>query len=259
MPAPSIAECRRLLETCPRSQVAELLASFDSDPRSGVRDLASAYRRRESAADAERQRLDRLAQRQMQLHRAGYAVVAGVDEVGRGALAGPLTVAAVILASETRIPLLDDSKRLSPERRESVAAEVHAAAVAVSIVHVEAPEIDRIGIANAVRLGMGRALAALPVQPDHTLVDGNDARLAFPATAVIGGDRLCSCIAAASVVAKVCRDSIMRAYSDEYPAFDFAVNKGYGTLEHIAAIAELGPTPLHRRSFAPCSQGPLFR
>jgi ribonuclease HII len=185
-------------------------------------------------------------------------VVAGIDEVGRGALAGPLTVAAVVLDAACRIPRLDDSKRLSPERRETVAGDVHDMAIAVSIVDLEASEIDSIGIGAAVRQGMERAVAALPFSVDHSLVDGNDGRLTFPATPVIGGDRLCACIAAASVVAKVHRDALMREYAADHPGFGFEVNKGYGTAEHIAVVARFGPSPLHRRSFGPCSQGPLF-
>lgn len=254
----SIDDCRSLLESCPLSKVRALVTSFEADPRAGVRALAEAYRRRETAARAERRRLDRLMERQLELHADGLTVVAGLDEVGRGALAGPLTVAAVVLDAACRVPGLDDSKRLTPERREAVAVEVHEMAEAVSIVHVQPGEIDAIGVGAAVRLGMERALTALPVTVDHSLVDGNDARLTFSATPVVGGDHLCACIAAASVVAKVARDALMRDYATGYPGFGFEGNKGYGTAEHLAAIATIGPSVLHRRSFAPCSQGPLF-
>jgi ribonuclease HII len=255
---PSIADCRSLLGTCPASERAALLESFDADPRAGVRDLAGAYRRSEATERAERDRLDTLMIRQLELHDAGFALVAGIDEVGRGALAGPLTVAAVVLDAECRIPFLDDSKRLSPQRREQVASTVRSVAIAVAVVHIEPREIDSIGIGAAVRQGMERAVTALPIAVDHSLVDGNDARLTFSATPVVGGDRLCGCIAAASVVAKVARDALMRAYAAEFPGFELDINKGYGTPEHLAAIATRGPTRLHRRSFGPCSQGPLF-
>jgi ribonuclease HII len=247
-----------MLESCAPSERRSLLATFDDDPRAGVRALADAYRRREAALRAEGRRLDALMVRQLQLQAIGCSVVAGVDEVGRGALAGPVTVAAVVLECDCRIPLLDDSKRLSPERREQVASRIHAVATAISVVHVEAGEIDSIGIAAAVRQGMERAVTRLPMKVDHCLVDGNDGRLTFPRTMVVGGDRLCACIAAASVVAKVTRDALMRDYARDYPGFDFEVNKGYGTAEHVVALTRNGPTPLHRRSFAPCAQGPLF-
>jgi ribonuclease HII len=255
---PSIEECRALLDACGPGDLAAVLMSFEADPRSGVRALARARRRRDAAADAERARLDALMRRELELHAAGFRIVAGIDEVGRGALAGPLTVAAVVLDAGCRVQRLDDSKLLSPKCRELLAADVHAMALAVAIVHVGPREIDSIGIGAAVRQGMERAVAALPVRVDHSLVDGNDARLTFPATPVVGGDRLCACIAAASVVAKVARDQLMRDHATEYPEFQFEVNKGYGTAEHIAAIAVSGPSPLHRRSFGPCSQGPLF-
>jgi ribonuclease HII len=258
MVPPSIDECRALLESCPLSARGSLLATFDDDPRAGVRALSHGYRRREAALRAEHRRLDALMAREQGLHAAGCSVVAGVDEVGRGALAGPVTVAAVVLDPDCRIPQLDDSKRLTPECRERVAASIRAMAMAISVVHVEAGEIDSIGIGAAVRQGMERAVARLGVTVDHCLVDGNDGRLTFPRTMVVGGDRLCACIAAASVVAKVTRDALMRDYASGYPAFDFEVNKGYGTAGHVAAISRNGPTPLHRRSFAPCAQGPLF-
>jgi ribonuclease HII len=195
---------------------------------------------------------------QVRLHGDGVRCVAGVDEVGRGALAGPLTLAAVVLSPETRIEGLDDSKRLSPARREVVAARIREDAVAVAVVHVDSSEIDAVGIREAVRLGMDRAVSALDLSVDHVLVDGNDARLALPATAVVGGDRLCACIAAASVVAKVTRDALMRDLAPDYPDFGFEINKGYGTPEHLEALVRCGPSAVHRRSFSPCAQPPLF-
>jgi ribonuclease HII len=231
---------------------------MESDARAGVRSLARAWRGRRQRLAAEEDRLDALTRHQASLHRSGVRIVAGVDEVGRGALAGPLTVAAVILDVDCRIHGLDDSKRLTPAARERISVDVRQRARGYAIVHVEPTEIDAIGIGRAVRVGMSRALAALSPTPDHALVDGNDARLDLPATAVVGGDRQCACVAAASVIAKVERDALMRAVSPDFPAFGFELNKGYGSAEHIAAIAAFGPCPMHRRSFAPCSQGPLF-
>ena len=247
-----------LLGSCHSSDLDALLRSLEADPRSGVRALAASRRRVLAARERETVRLERLMVHQDRLRDAGFCVVAGVDEVGRGALAGPLTVAAVVLRHESRIDGLDDSKRLTPVRREAVASLVRAEAVAFALVHVEAPEIDAVGIREAVRIGMERAVRALDVDVDHVLVDGNDARMPFPATAVIGGDRLCACIAAASVVAKVSRDALMRALAPDYPEYGLEINKGYGTLEHLEALVARGPSPLHRRSFAPCAQPPLF-
>jgi ribonuclease HII len=258
MRRPTIDEFRSLLASCADSERDSLLAGLDSDPRAGVRALAAAHRRALVTRDAESARLERLMLHQRRLHDQGVGVVAGVDEVGRGALAGPLTVAAVVLSANSRIEGLDDSKRLSPARREVVASLVRDEALALAIVHVEPGEIDAVGIREAVRLGMERAVAALDLVVDHVLVDGNDARLSAPATAVIGGDHLCACIAAASVVAKVTRDALMRSMAGEHPDFGFGVNKGYGSPEHLDVLRRMGPTHLHRRSFGPCAQPPLF-
>jgi ribonuclease HII len=255
---PTITDLSRRLAACPSGELDALLGELDADDRAGVHALARAWRARLERLAGEEARLETLMRHQAALHASGIQIVAGVDEVGRGALAGPLTVAAVVLDIDCRIHGLNDSKRLAPAARERISAEVRERARAFAIVHVPATEIDAVGIALAVRVGMSRALAALTLAPEHALVDGNDARLDMPATAVVGGDRHCACIAAASVIAKVERDALMRGLALEFPGFGFELNKGYGTSEHIAAVVELGPSPMHRRSFAPCSQRPLF-
>jgi len=258
MRPPSIEECRALLDACSRRRLPALLRELEADRRAGVRELAASRRRALAAERREDARLERLMARQLALHAQGVTVVAGVDEVGRGALAGPLTVAAVVFDASTRVRGLDDSKRLTPARRQEIALVVRESAIGYAIVHVEPGEIDAIGIGVAVRAGMERAVASLEVTPDHVLVDGNDAHLRLAATAVVGGDRLCACIAAASVIAKVERDALMVALASEHPAYAFDINKGYGTAEHLDAIRLHGPSALHRRSFAPCAQPPLF-
>ncbi|HEX9092453.1 MAG TPA: ribonuclease HII [Coriobacteriia bacterium] len=258
MTRPTLDECRARLVACPVTESAALLAEFDADPRSGVRSLAAAHRARAARADAESGRLRALAVQQVSLHELGFAVVAGVDEVGRGALAGPVTAAAVVLDVDVLVTGLDDSKRLSPAKREQVAGEVATRATAWCVAHADAGEIDAVGIGAATRLAMRRAVAGLDRAVDHVLVDGNDVRIGFPATAVVGGDASCACIAAASVIAKVTRDALMVGMEQAHPGYGFAVNKGYGTGEHVEAIRRLGPSPVHRRSFAPCAQGPLF-
>jgi ribonuclease HII len=255
---PTITDLSRRLAACPPGELDALLGELEKDDRAGVHALARAWRARLERLASEEARLETLMRHQSALHASGVRIVAGVDEVGRGALAGPLTVAAVVLDLDCRIHGLNDSKRLAPAARERISVEVRQRARAFAIVHVPAAEIDAIGIGRAVRVGMCRALAALTPSPDHALVDGNDARLDVPATAVVGGDRHCACIAAASVIAKVERDALMRGLAVEFPGFGFELNKGYGTSEHIAAVVDLGPSPMHRRSFAPCSQGPLF-
>ena len=178
--------------------------------------------------------------------------VAGVDEVGRGPLAGPVVAAAVILDASRPIAGLDDSKRLSAARREELQAEIHLRALGWALGRAEVEEVDRINILMASMLAMQRAVAALARAPVHVLVDGNRAPVfACPATAIVGGDGRVAAIAAASILAKVARDGEMVAMDVEYPGYGFARHKGYGSPEHLAALTALGPCPIHRRSFAP--------
>jgi ribonuclease HII len=259
MPRDPIDSIRVRLASASGEEIEGLLLELEADPRAGVRALAQAARRRDARHDRESARLTALMERQAALHAAGYAVVAGTDEVGRGALAGPVTGGAVIMDIGCRIDRLDDSKKLAPARRVSVAAAIRRVAVAVAVAHVQPAEIDAIGIGPASRLAMSRALDALGVAIDHVLVDGNDGRIGRPATAVIKGDSLCACIAAASVVAKVERDALMVRLAADHPGYGLELNKGYSTEEHMAAIRRLGPSAIHRRSFAPCAeQGLLF-
>jgi ribonuclease HII len=180
-------------------------------------------------------------------------MIAGVDEAGRGPLAGPVVAAAVILGS-THIDGLDDSKKLSPKRRAQLEAEILASCqVGVGIASPE--EIDRINILQATFLAMTRAVEALSAEPRHILVDGNRLpQWRYHAEAVIGGDALHPCISAASIIAKETRDRIMIEADREYPGYGWASNKGYGSAAHLTALQRLGPTPLHRRSFAPVAQ-----
>ncbi len=196
-------------------------------------------------------------EREAALIRGGRGRVAGVDEAGRGPLAGPVAAAAVILDAGRIPPGLDDSKRLTEAAREALFDRIMAQAVAVGVALVPAATIDRINIRQATLLAMRRAVAALAVRPDHVLIDGNDIPDALPCPAefVIGGDGLCASIAAASIVAKVTRDRLMRRLGAACPAYAFEVHKGYGTAVHRAAIAKHGPLPCHRRSFAPFKNG----
>ncbi len=183
-------------------------------------------------------------------------MIAGVDEAGRGPLAGPVVAAAVILC-EGGIAGLDDSKKLSAKKRAVLEAEILSrCTVGIGLASVE--EIDRINILQATFLAMTRAVEALAAQghdPVHILVDGNHLpRWRWSAEAVIGGDALHPCISAASIIAKEHRDRIMVAADAEYPGYGWASNKGYGAAAHMAALREMGPTPLHRRSFAPVAQ-----
>ena len=176
----------------------------------------------------------------------------GVDEAGRGPLAGPVVAAAVILPPGTSLSGLNDSKKLSPRQRERLAAEIRATALAWAVAEASAAEIDEWNILRATLRAMARAVAALPVMPDEVLVDGNQApALEVPVRTIIGGDALEPAIMAASILAKTHRDARLVALDARYPEYGFARHKGYGTAAHLAALARLGPCPEHRRSFAP--------
>ncbi|GMV28727.1 MAG: hypothetical protein AMXMBFR59_08520 [Rhodanobacteraceae bacterium] len=180
-------------------------------------------------------------------------LVAGVDEAGRGPLAGPVVVAAVILDPARPIRGLDDSKYLSEERRGVLEPRIRERALAFSVIEIEVGEIDRLNIFQATMLGMSRALGALALPPGLALVDGNHLpkQLRCPARAVVGGDASEPAISAASILAKVARDRLMTALDDVHPGYGFARHKGYPTPEHLDCLNRLGPCPQHRRSFAP--------
>ena len=180
-------------------------------------------------------------------------LVAGVDEAGRGPLAGPLAVAAVILDPARPIPGLDDSKKLSAARREALYPLIIERALAYCVVLIEPDEIDRLNIFQATMAGMRRAVAGLAVTADEVLIDGNQLPqgLPCPGRAIVGGDALEPAISAASILAKVSRDRLMVALDAAHPGYGFAVHKGYPTPAHLAALQRLGPCVQHRRSFAP--------
>ena len=193
----------------------------------------------------------------------GGGLAAGVDEAGRGPLAGPVVVAACILGDDHDWSAVNDSKVLDPQVRAELAAEIKACALAWRICLVSSLEVDRLNILQATLFGMTQCVRGLSLRPLEVLVDGNrlPAHLDVPARAVIGGDGLEKCIGAASILAKVERDAYMVALDQRYPGYEFAANKGYGTPGHLHGLRRLGPTPEHRRSFAPvreCLQGSLF-
>lgn len=180
------------------------------------------------------------------------ALVAGVDEAGRGPLAGPVVAAAVILDPRKPIIGLADSKKLSASQREALAALIKSSALAWSVGIASVEEIDTLNILQATLLAMQRAVAGLSTLPGHVLVDGNRTPvLAMPATAIVKGDSTVPVISAASIVAKVTRDDLMLAYAQSYPQFSFQQHKGYGTRAHIAELEQYGILPIHRKSFNP--------
>lgn len=198
-------------------------------------------------------------EREAALWAQGHQAVAGVDEVGRGPLAGPVVAAAVIFApGQLLIEGLRDSKTMTALARTRAAEQVRDCALGWSIAAASVREIDRLNIKRATALAMRRAIARLPVQPDYILIDGNPIpELGMIHEAVVGGDRVSQSIAAAAVVAKCVRDRLMAQLGRRYPRFGWEANKGYGTRAHLAALDDWGPSPHHRRSFEPVVQPSL--
>lgn len=184
------------------------------------------------------------------LHHGGYRLIAGVDEAGRGCLAGPVVAAAVILAPGRVIDGIDDSKRLRALRREQLDRVIRSEALSIGLGVVQEETIDAVNILQATLLAMRRAISALDPPPDFVLIDGDRSPgCSTPHRAIISGDQHCISIAAASIVAKVARDRMMRAYHLAFPQYGFAQHKGYGTRDHLLAIARYGASPFHRKSF----------
>ena len=180
----------------------------------------------------------------------GFQVVCGVDEAGRGPLAGPVCAAAVILPPHLQIPGLNDSKKLTDKRRRELMPVIKEQALAYGIAFATHEEIDQINILQATYLAMERALAQLNIKPDIALIDGNRAKdFGLPVKTVVHGDSLSASIAAASVLAKVTRDDLMLTMAEEYPQYGFEIHKGYGTKAHYAALTAHGPSPIHRMTF----------
>lgn len=206
--------------------------------------------------EKERERLYCMTEYERECYRKGYKLVAGIDEVGRGPLAGPVVAAAVILGEGVLIPGVKDSKKLTEEKREYLSEEIKAKALCWSIGIIDEKVIDEINILNATFLAMKKALEGLSVKPDYILLDAVTLKdVDIPQKSIIKGDALSLSIAAASIIAKVERDRIISDYDKVYPHFSFSKHKGYGTKEHIECIKKYGLLPIHRRSFTKNFQG----
>lgn len=227
-----------------------LLQYLENDPRSGVQKLAIQTRRRQRELAKEQARLENMAALENKLRERGLLHIAGVDEAGRGPLAGPVVAAAVILPPKTLIAGLNDSKKLKESVRDSLFDEIKRVAISVGVGQATPEEIDSLNIRNATHLAMRRALNQLTPAPNRALIDGNAVPESnFEEMAIIGGDRKSLSIAAASIIAKVTRDRQMQNYAKEYPQYGFAGHKGYGSAEHLKALQEYGPSPIHRLTF----------
>ncbi|MFW6301578.1 MAG: ribonuclease HII [Bacillota bacterium] len=233
------------------AEVNELIADLKADNRKGANQLAVSLEKKQLAASIDLKAWQKRNQLVVNLKEEGYQYICGIDEAGRGPMAGPVAVGAVILPVDIYIAGLDDSKKLSATKRERLTSEIREKAISSAVAMIDNQTIDEVNIGEAVRLAARTAISRLDREPDYLVLDGG-LRLAgvnLPQQAVIDGDARVNPIAAASVLAKVTRDNLMDQYHQEYPAYNFLSNKGYGTAEHMAAIEEYGPSPIHRRSF----------
>ena len=232
-------------------EVDQLIAVLKADSRKGASKLAESLEKKQLAASIDLKAWEKRNELTARLHEQGYQYICGIDEAGRGPMAGPVAVGAVILPADIYIAGLDDSKKLSAGKRESLTSEIREKAVSSAVALIDNETIDEVNIGQAVRLAARTAISKLDREPDYLLLDGGLRldNVDLPQQAVIDGDAKVNAIAAASVLAKVTRDNLMDKYHQEYPDYNFLSNKGYGTAEHMAAIEESGLSPIHRMTF----------
>lgn len=231
----------------------QTLAVWRNDKRGTVLQAIAAHEKQLQRQTAEKERLIKLLAYEKNCWNDGFRIVAGVDEAGRGPLAGPVTIGAVILPDKPWFWAgLNDSKQVSAAKRDRLYEEIRAQAMSFAVITVSAEEIDEINIYQAAKVGMERAIQALSITPQAVLADAMPLSLAGIKTiSLIKGDALSASIAAASILAKVTRDRLMEKYDALYPEYGFAAHKGYGTKQHLDALYKYGPCPIHRRTFAP--------
>ncbi|MCR5375493.1 MAG: ribonuclease HII [Lachnospiraceae bacterium] len=244
----SIGSIRERIKACPEDALETLLAELASDERAGVQSLIASGRKRIAAYEKELARTEEMWHYERLYPNREY--IGGIDEVGRGPLAGPVVAACVILPKDCKLLYINDSKQLSEKKREELYDRIMEEAVAVGIGSVSHEVIDEINILQATFAAMREAIGKLSVTPDQLLVDAvHIPGITIPQRGIIKGDAHSISIAAASIVAKVTRDRYMVEMDAKYPGYGFAGNKGYGSAEHIAALREKGPCEIHRRSF----------
>lgn len=244
------------------AQITQLLSSNDvsidiinnlkEDSRVSVNRLLMKWQQKQDNILLEKERIQGLYAQERLLESCGYELIAGVDEAGRGPLAGPVVVGAVILPLGIHLPHINDSKKLSAKQRDYLYDVIKEVAIAVRYTVIDIETIDRINIYQATISGMYSAIEQLSPQPHAVLIDAVPLPdLAMPSVSLIGGDAISASIGAASIIAKVERDRMMLKYDEEFPQYGFAKHKGYGTAEHIKALQQYGPSPIHRQSFEP--------
>lgn len=244
-----------ILQQTDNAVLPEVIQILQQDSRKAVQNLAAKYLRQMEKREKERRRIAAMWEFENAAKAKGYQWIAGTDEVGRGPLAGPVVAAAVILPENADLPEIKDSKKLTEKQREHLDKLIKEQAAAWCIASLNEDEIDNLNILEASRYAMKNAVNGLSQPADFVLVDGlPNPRITQPSEAIVKGDNRSISIAAASIIAKVYRDRLMDEYDKRYPGYGFAANKGYPTEEHIQAVREQGPCPIHRMTFRPLSE-----
>jgi len=246
----TIKEIKELLATIGDLD-SPIFKELAKDSRAGVQKEIQKRKQAIQAEIDENFRLESMLSYEKELYDKGISFIAGVDEVGRGPLAGPVVAAAVILPQNCKIKGLNDSKKIPKKKHEEIFQAVKEKALAIGIGVMDNHVIDQVNIYEATKLAMKEAIAQLQIKPEHLLIDAMKLDLPISQTSIVKGDANSLSIAAASIVAKVTRDKIMANYDQEFPGYDFSQNAGYGTAKHLEGIAKLGITPIHRTSFEP--------
>lgn len=228
-----------------------LFKEFEKDSRTGVQKEIERRKKSIQAEIDENLRLEGMLSYEKELYAQGISLIAGVDEVGRGPLAGPVVAAAVILPKNCKIKGLNDSKKIPKKKHEEIFQAVKDKALAIGIGIMDNHVIDQVNIYEATKLAMKEAISKLDPQPEHLLIDAMKLDLPITQTSIIKGDANSLSISAASIIAKVTRDKIMASYDKEFPGYDFSQNAGYGTTKHLEGLEKHGVTPIHRKSFEP--------
>ena len=250
----SIKEWEQKLKSSEDNELIHLLKILSEDERQGAQKLFQSFSKRLAREEAERTRLKLMHTYEEQCQAQGKTLIAGVDEVGRGPLAGPVVAAAVILPIGYMLPGVNDSKKLSEKKRDALYEIIMKDAISYSVHLVQPDQIDAINIYQASKLAMTEAISSLHVRPDQLLIDAMEVPLAIDQLKIIKGDEKSISIAAASIVAKVTRDRYMQNLHEKYPQYGLNSNMGYGTKEHLHALQQFGPTDIHRRSFSPVGE-----
>ncbi|MBS4177140.1 ribonuclease HII [Lederbergia citrea] len=255
MKTASVKEIKRILMNV-KDEHDPLIAELATDTRKGVIELLDKWRRARLQEKQDWHNYQSMTQFEQEARIQGYQYIAGIDEAGRGPLAGPVVSAAVILHENSYFQGLNDSKKINEQKRKELYRRIMDEAIAVGIGIISAEEIDRLNIYEATKKSMREAIQNLSTQPDYLLIDAVNLKSIYPENPIIKGDARSVSIAAASIIAKVTRDQIMKEYHHKYPDYGFNVHMGYGTKIHLEAIKTFGPCSIHRKTFAPLKTMP---